>query len=126
PSNSMVLAIGGNAGRRSYIRIHEDGKMYTRAARVGPAPTYLPPAWGLERLVWSEETTTVDSNGFIKKASPILKLHSDHIETESESPHFERIDTGHYQLSNTNGLRLDDGWYIETPHDKNGNKYFNV
>lgn len=33
---------------------------------------------------------------------------------------------GYYQLAGTSGLRLSDGWYIETPHDKNGNKYFNV
>src|SRR5690606_13701867 len=69
--------------------------------------------------------TTVDSNGFLKNASPIIKLHSDRMETEAEGT-FERLGTGHYRITGCNGLRLTEGWYIETPHDKNGNKYFNV
>lgn len=77
-------------------------------------------------VIYTTGNTTVDSNGFIKNASPILKLHSDRIESNNEAPIFERIDTGHYQLTGTNGLRLDDGWYIETPHDRNKNPYFNV
>ena len=81
---------------------------------------------------WTEEilttgNTTIDTNGFIKQASPIIKLHSDRIELSSEGgPTFERVDTGHYQLNGCNGLRLDDGWYIETPHDRNKVPYFNV
>lgn len=69
--------------------------------------------------------TTVDANGFIKKASPIIKLHADRIETDAVGT-FERIGMGHYRIIGCNGLRLTDGWYIETPHDRNGNKYFNV
>lgn len=83
--------------------------------------------YGWTKEIQFKEDTTVDSNGFLKAASPIIKLHSDRIESnDGDAPAFERIDVGHYQLTGTNGLRLDDGWYIETPHDKNGNKYFNV
>lgn len=65
--------------------------------------------------------TTVDANGFIKAASPIVKLHSDRIEKNDDfSADFERIGTGHYVIKNTLGF-AQEGWYIETPKDANGN-----
>lgn len=83
--------------------------------------------WGPWRSLYHSGNTTVDSNGFIKSASPVLKLHADRIESNSDNaPEFHRLDTGHYQLTGCNGLRLGDGWYIETPHDRNKNPYFNV
>lgn len=95
------------------------GRMFFRTAMNG---VWVPP-----REILHTSNTTIDSNGFLKNASPIIKLHSDRIELNGEDgPAFERIEAGHYQLTGCNGLRLDDGWYIETPHDKNGNKYFNV
>ncbi len=73
--------------------------------------------------------TTVDGNGFIKNASPIVKLFSDHIETNEEAseqnPEFEKIGIGHYLVKNTLGF-AQDGWYIETPKDANGNVLFSV
>ena len=75
--------------------------------------------------VYHTGNTTVDANGFVKRASPIIKLHADRIVTHAVGT-FERIGTGHYRITGCNGLRLTDGWYIETPHDRNGNKYFNV
>ena len=82
-------------------------------------------AWSLWRELYHTGNTTVDANGFVKRASPIIKLHADRIETDAVGT-FERIGTGHYRIIGCNGLRLTDGWYIETPHDRNGNKYFNV
>lgn len=68
--------------------------------------------------------TTTDSNGFIKKASPIIKLFVDKIEPNDEAseqnPVFEKLDIGHYLLKNTEGFS-DNGWYIEIPKDANGN-----
>lgn len=68
--------------------------------------------------------TTVDSNGFIKKASPIVRLFADKIEVSEEAseqePVFEKVNLGHYLLKNTEGFS-DDGWYIEMPKDANGN-----
>lgn len=68
--------------------------------------------------------TTVDSNGFIKKASPIIRLFTDEIEPNEEAleqePVFEKVNAGHYLLKNTEGFS-DDGWYIEMPKDANGN-----
>ncbi|MDN5696214.1 MAG: hypothetical protein L0G61_05910, partial [Staphylococcus equorum] len=73
---------------------------------------------------WTQLNTTVDSNGFIKAASPIAKLFSEKIELNEEAleqePVFEKVDIGHYLLKNTEGFS-DNGWYIEMPKDANGN-----
>ena len=79
----------------------------------------------------NSSTTTIDANGFIKSASPVLNLYTDRIAVPNEDefkvyPVMERLEKGVYEIRNTLGLRLDDGWYIETPNDRNGNKYFNV
>lgn len=82
-------------------------------------------------LIMHTGNTTVDANGFIKSASPILNLYTDKIEINNENefgatPTMQRLEKGVYEIKNTLGLRLNDGWYIETPEDRNGNKYFNV
>ena len=68
--------------------------------------------------------TTVDANGFIKSASPIVKLFADHIELNDEAKKqeitFEKIGTGDYLLKGSSGF-AQEGWYIETPKDANGN-----
>lgn len=68
--------------------------------------------------------TTVDANGFIKNASPIVQLFADKIKANDEAaeqePSFEKVDVGHYLVKNTQGFS-DDGWYIEMPKDANGN-----
>lgn len=68
--------------------------------------------------------TAIDSNGFIKAASPVIKLFSEKIEPNDEAleqePLFEKVDIGHYLLKNTEAFS-DDGWYIEMPKDANGN-----
>lgn len=73
--------------------------------------------------------TTVDGNGFIKAASPIASLYNDRAESngfaELEAMRFERIATGHYRLTGVPELSRD-GWYIETPKDRNGNIYFTI
>src|SRR5690606_12135578 len=81
--------------------------------------------WGNPATILHTANTTVDSNGFVKSASPIIKLHSDRMETEAGGT-FERLGAGHYRITGCNGLRLTDGWYIETPHARNKNPYFNI
>lgn len=96
---------------------------------LNPRSSYYRVLTGGEWTPWRElhhtGNTTVDSNGFIKNASPIIKLHSDRAEAEAPAT-FERLGTGHYRITGCNGLRLTDGWYIETPHDRNKVPYFNV
>lgn len=82
---------------------------------------------------WQEllthRNTMVDSNGFIKKASPVIQLGSTGIEKtmhpEIAAAKFERLGAGHYLLRQV-PLLSRDGWYIETPKDRNGNVYFTL
>lgn len=90
-------------------------------------------AWGSQFGNWmkfyTEGNTTVDSNGFIKKASPIVKLYADHIELNEEAEKqeisFEKLAIGDYLVKGSYGFSID-GWYIELPQDANGNKLFSV
>lgn len=73
--------------------------------------------------------TTVDSNGFIKAASPIVQLYADKIELNGEAQLqdiiFEKLGTGDYLIQGSSGL-AHEGWYVETPKDANGNVLFSV
>ena len=67
--------------------------------------------------------TTVDSNGFVKAASPILRLFGDGSIEEPVQPtgaEVARVSAGLYQISSTLGL-AQEGWQIEVPRDHNGN-----
>lgn len=70
------------------------------------------------------QNTTVDSNGFIKAASPIIKVFSDKIETNSEADDqnvtYTKNDIGDYTITTQSGLSTN-GWYLELPLDLNGN-----
>ena len=77
---------------------------------------------------YSDHNTTIDSNGFLKAASPIIRLFDNRIETNSqfkEEPVFEKIGVGTYKISNTLGLARD-GWTYEKPRGKDGNPYFHI
>lgn len=77
--------------------------------------------------VWSEINTTVDANGFIKKASPIVKLFRDgscELNDESKGVTTERVSEGVYRVSGTLGFNADAQWGgpdggIEVPLDRN-------
>ena len=68
--------------------------------------------------------TTVDGNGFIKAASPVVKLFADKIELNDEAKQqsitFEKLGVGDYLIKGSSGF-AQEGWYIETPKDANGN-----
>lgn len=91
--------------------------------------TNVSTSWSSYDLLVSGLNTAVDSNGFIKKASPIVQLFADKIELNDEAkeqnPVFEKVGVGDYLVKNTKGFS-DDGWYIETPKDANGNVLFSV
>ena len=67
---------------------------------------------------------SVDANGFIKKASPIVRLFADKIELNDEAEEqdvtFEKLAVGDYLIKGSLGF-AQEGWYIETPKDANGN-----
>lgn len=75
--------------------------------------------------LWHTGITTIDSNGFIKAASPIVKLFAEKIELNDEAAEqpitFEKKDVGHYLIKGSSGFSKD-GWWIEIPNDTHGNK----
>ncbi|MCE9874067.1 hypothetical protein LZ667_22190 [Hafnia alvei] len=83
-------------------------------------------------LVYTRDTrnTTVDSSGFIKAASPIIKIFSDgSFETndESEGAQVKRESVGVYRISNILGPHSDKAWGgidggFEIPKDRNGQR----
>ena len=85
--------------------------------------------YGTFRTIRTSENTTVDSNGFIKSASPIVELYADRIELNDEAKQqqitFEKLGVGDYLIKNSSGF-AQEGWYIETPKDANGNVLFSV
>ncbi len=81
--------------------------------------------WSTEAKIWNQHNTTVDANGFIKAASPIVKLYANKIELNDEAAEqnttFEKLDVGHYLIKGSSGFSKE-GWWIEIPTDTHGNK----
>ncbi|MGL5384527.1 MAG: prophage tail fiber N-terminal domain-containing protein [Serratia sp. (in: enterobacteria)] len=81
-------------------------------------------AWA---TVWHTLNTTVDANGFIKKASPIVKLFGtgeSELNDQSQGVTTERVSEGVYRISGTLGFNADAEWGgvdggIEIPTDRN-------
>ena len=107
---------GGGGGGQIYFGSVESNLVYIRTRYAN--------SWGALKLLRHSGNTTIDSNGFIKAASPVAQLFADKIAANEEAlehePLFEKVDVGHYLLKNTEGFS-DDGWYIEMPKDANGN-----
>ena len=80
--------------------------------------------WSNDIIFKTTQNTTVDANGFIKAASPIVKLFSDKIELNDEAQQqdivFEKLGTGEYLIKGSTGF-AQEGWYVETSKDANGN-----
>lgn len=88
---------------------------------------------------WTNQNTTTDSNGFIKKASPIIRLSGEPekmpddyldgftlsgcvaVNAEAEGVSGERVSVGVYKVSGALGF-AEEGWNIEVPQDVNGNR----
>ncbi|PZO93367.1 MAG: phage tail protein [Acinetobacter johnsonii] len=78
----------------------------------------------LKTVMRTDRNTTVDANGFLKSASPIVKVFAEKIELNEEAGQqnisFEKLDVGNYLIKGSSGF-AQEGWYIETPKDANGN-----
>lgn len=81
------------------------------------------------RRLKTDANTSIDSNGFIKAASPIVNLFADSIVLNEEAHRqditFEKLGIGDYLVKGSSGF-AQEGWYIETPKDANGNVLFSV
>lgn len=108
---------GGGGGGQLYFGMVESNLVYIRTRYAN--------SWGPFKLLLHSGNTTIDSNGFIKAASPIIQLYSDKISANQEAldqnPVFEKVGIGHYLIKNTLGFAKE-GWWIEVPTDANGNR----
>ena len=80
--------------------------------------------------VYHTGNTTKNPDGTLKASSPVINLYTDHHDTHNEdqfgaTPIVTRKSKGVYEITGTLGLRSE-GWYLDTPSDRNGNKYFNI
>ena len=92
---------------------------------------------GIAEFITSANST-IDSNGFLKAASPILRLFASddvnpdegfiksgfaHVNDEAKNAYAKKIAVGHYEIHGSLGFAKE-GWYITLPEDANGNKKF--
>ena len=75
--------------------------------------------------VYTDKNVTKDSNGFLKGASPVVDLYNDCITLNDDAKQqggitFEKLGVGDYLVKGSLGF-AQQGWYIETPKDANGN-----
>ncbi len=80
--------------------------------------------------VYTTGNTTLNPDGTLKASSPVINLYTDNHDLHNESqfgatPAVVRKSKGVYEITGTLGLRSE-GWYLDTPSDRNGNKYFNI
>ncbi|MCM7631337.1 phage tail protein [Enterobacter bugandensis] len=100
----LIMTDGGGYVRRYYF--------YNNGDIVGPSGKF-----------YSEKNTTVDTNGFLKKASPIVRLFGDGTlksNNEAEGVTATRKSAGVYHVAGSLGLNPE-GWTVEIPQDMNGN-----
>ncbi|EAS2491283.1 phage tail protein [Salmonella enterica subsp. enterica serovar Cerro] len=79
------------------------------------------------RTLWDTRNTTVDTSGFIKQASPVVKIfHDGSFETNDESAgvFVSKLETGQYLIEGCTGLNADAAWGgidggFEIPVDRN-------
>jgi len=100
---------------------------YPTIAAYPKSPRYrirLSGVWQPWNIFYNTGNTTKDSNGFIKAASPIVKVFADKAEfngeAEDQNVAYKKNGIGDYTITTQSGLSTD-GWYIELPKDMNGN-----
>ncbi|MBD0079486.1 hypothetical protein [Acinetobacter baumannii] len=97
-----------------------DTSLYALSARIMAAGVWSNPV-----RILNGANTTIDANGFIKAASPVVKLFADKIELNEEAAEqpitFEKLGVGHCLIKGSSGFAKD-GWWIEIPTDTHGNK----
>lgn len=123
PSNGAGFQSTYQQNRRAMIFVNTNGDLQVRFSLSDSIVDTITP-W---RTVWSSNNTTVDSNGFIKRASPIIGINPDGTfitNDESEGATVTRIAQGEYLIEGVLGFNADAGWGgvdggIEIPLDVN-------
>ncbi|MEY0176737.1 hypothetical protein AB7W14_16390 [Providencia rettgeri] len=123
-ANSLPWGVGVHIaeGLYGFVLHYEPSTKILRTCTTGKNNAVI----GSIHTVYSTVNTTVDSNGNLKVASPIIKVFADHIETneESEGAEMERLGVGHYLIKGVVGFNADGAWGINNgiviPQDHNG------
>lgn len=107
------------------LRLPTAGQSEISVSRIGGNVNSTTIGQNTDRIiVRTTANTSVDANGFIKNASPIVKLFADKIELNDEANlqpiTFEKLGVGDYLIKGSTGF-AQEGWYIEMPKDANGN-----
>lgn len=80
--------------------------------------------WRAWEVPYTTRNASKDSNGFLKGASPIVKVFADKVELNNDAVNqnvaYKKNGIGDYTITTQSGLSTD-GWYIELPKDMNGN-----
>ncbi|EDH5783190.1 phage tail protein [Salmonella enterica subsp. enterica serovar Livingstone] len=100
---------------------------YSHAGKIAVASGTESAGRMVVRLLWDNNNTVVDGNGFIKQASPVVRIFSDggyETNDESEGVVVTRIQTGEYLIEGCTGLNADAAWGgidggFEIPVDRN-------
>lgn len=129
PANILSTALAcihaglsNNFGQGIAISTPAIPRMFFYSLRGGVVTTLLE--------IYSTGNTALNPDGTLKASSPVINLYTDHHDTHNESqfgatPTVTRKSKGVYEITGTLGLRSE-GWYLDTPNDRNGNKYFNI
>lgn len=73
--------------------------------------------WTHSRILYDDKNTVVDSNGFIKQASPVVKVFSNgkyETNDESEGVTVTRLDIGQYLIEGCKALNSDAARAVST------------
>ncbi|HIE4218231.1 TPA: hypothetical protein ACXM5E_000089 [Proteus mirabilis] len=123
PSNGAGWQSTYNVNRRAMLFMNTSGILMSRFSSSNDVVDTTTP-WN---EIWSTKNTTVDSNGFIKRASPVIDINPDGTFTtndESEGATVTRVAQGEYLIEGVLGFNSDAGWGgvdggIEIPLDVN-------
>lgn len=123
PSNGAGWQSTYSGNRRAMLFMNTSGILMSRFSSSNDVVDTTTP-WN---AIWSAKNTTVDSNGFIKRASPIIDINPDGTFTtndESEGATVTRVAQGEYLIEGVLGFNSDAGWGgvdggIEIPLDVN-------
>ena len=114
--NGMGIECAHNASRALQIMASTNTGSLELYAQVTSAAD----STGIKEI-YHTDNVTVDGSGFLKEASPIVRLYTDSIEEDSHvGATLEHPETGVYRISGTEGF-AQSGWYIENYKDANGN-----
>lgn len=133
-ANGLNILYGSDTSYKTQIAMQINGNgfaMRTLKMDLSSATPWL--------YFWNTGNTTVDASGFIKKASPIVRICDPASSTrddlldgfatagygavndEAEGVTVERIEMGRYRILGSLGLSTD-GWQVNSPSDRNGGK----